>query len=49
MITDSGKVLDPTTPNQHHRVLLEIMADSGNISGYFSTVRKAYTSNLSQS
>jgi hypothetical protein len=31
VITDTRKILDATAPDQHHRVLLEIVPDPGDI------------------
>jgi hypothetical protein len=38
MVTNPWEVLDPTTPDQHHRVLLKVVAHSWNIGGYFNTI-----------
>jgi hypothetical protein len=31
MIANTGKILDPTAPDQDHRMLLQIMTDPGDI------------------
>jgi hypothetical protein len=46
VVTDTGEVLDPSAPDQNHRVFLEVMADAGDISGYFGAVGKTHTGYL---
>ena len=48
MISDTGKIFNTPSPNQHNRMLLEIMANSRNISRYLEPVRHPDTSDLSQ-
>jgi hypothetical protein len=48
MITDPGKILDPASPDQNHRMFLEVVADAGDIGGYFRSVGKAHPGNLPQ-
>jgi hypothetical protein len=48
MITDPGKILDAAAPDEYHRMFLEVVAYTGNISGYFGTMGKPDTSHLAQ-
>src|SRR5690606_15996570 len=41
VITHTRQVLHPSTPHEHHRVLLEVVADPGNISRYLDPVGQA--------
>jgi hypothetical protein len=48
MIPDPGKILNPAAPDQNHRMFLEIVADAGDIGGYFRSVRKPDTGHFTQ-
>jgi len=48
MIADTGKVLDTTAANQNDGVLLQVVADTGDISGNFVAIGKTNTSDLTQ-
>ena len=48
VITDTGKVLNTTATDQNNRVLLQVVANTGNVSGNFHTVGQAHTSDLTQ-
>jgi hypothetical protein len=48
MIADPGKVLNPTAPDQNHRVLLEIVTDTGDIRSYFRSMGKTHPGDLPQ-
>jgi hypothetical protein len=38
MVTHPGQILNPATPDQHHRVFLEVVANSWNIGGHFDAI-----------
>jgi hypothetical protein len=38
MISNAGKILHTTSSKQNNRVLLKVVAFSGDITGYFKTV-----------
>ena len=48
VVTHTGKVLYTTATDHNHRVLLQVVADTGDISGDFHTVGQANTSDLTQ-
>ncbi len=48
VVTDSGKILDATSANEHDRVLLEVMADPGNVRRYFDPIGQAHSRHFSQ-
>jgi hypothetical protein len=48
VIANTRKILNTTTANEHDRVLLEVMSDTGNVCGYFNTIAKANTGNLAE-
>jgi hypothetical protein len=48
MVTNTGKVLDPTATQQHYGVLLEVMPDTGDVSSHFNTIGKAHTCDLTK-
>jgi hypothetical protein len=49
VVTNTGKVLNTAATNHDDGVLLEVMTDTGDISGDFIAVGKTNTSNLTQS
>ena len=48
VVTDAGQVLDTTAADQNHGVLLQVVADAGDVSGNFHTVGQANTGDLTQ-
>jgi hypothetical protein len=38
MVTHPRQIFDPTTPNQHHRVLLEVVSYTWDIGGHFYSI-----------
>jgi len=48
VVTYTGKVLYTAAANQNNRVLLQIVADTGDVSGYLVAVGQAYTSDLTK-
>ena len=48
MVTDTGKVLNTAAADQNDRVLLQVVADTGDISGDFHTIGQADTGDLTQ-
>ena len=48
MVTDTGKVLNTTATDQNHGVLLQVMANTRNISGNFHTIGQTHTGDLTQ-
>ena len=49
VVTDTGQVLNTTATDQHDGVLLQVMADTGNVRGDLDTIREADTGDLTQS
>jgi hypothetical protein len=49
MITNARKVLNASSANQNHGVLLQVMPNAGNVSGYFYPIGEADAGNLAQS
>jgi hypothetical protein len=47
MVTNTRQIFNPAASDQHYGVLLEIMADSGNIGGNLNAVSQADAGNLS--
>ena len=39
MVTNARKVLDPSTSDEHDRVFLKIMSNTGDVTGHFNSVR----------
>ena len=48
VVTNTGKVLNTAAANQDDRVLLQVMAFTGDISGNFHTVGQTHTGDLTQ-
>ena len=48
VVANTGKVLNTAAADQNNRVLLQVVADTGDVSGNFHTVGQAYTSDLTQ-
>ena len=48
VITDARKVLNTTAANQNNRVLLQVVANTRDVSGNFHTVGQANTGDLTQ-
>src|SRR5216684_9066439 len=48
VIAHAGQILDPTAADQHHRVLLQIVALAGDIAGYLEAVGEADARDLAQ-
>ena len=49
VVTNTGKVLYTTATDQNHGVLLQVVANTGDISGNFHTVGQTHTGDLTQS
>jgi hypothetical protein len=49
VITDAREILDPSTSNEHNRVLLKVMADTGDVGGDLHAVGQSYAGDLSES
>jgi hypothetical protein len=49
VVTHTGEVLNTTATDQHDGVLLQVMADTGNVRGDLDTIREADTGDLTQS
>ena len=43
VVTHTGEVLNTTATDQHDGVLLQVMADTGNVRGDLNTIREANT------
>jgi hypothetical protein len=48
LVSDSGKVPDPTASNQYHRVLLKVVPFAGDVCRYLHLVRQPYPGYLSK-
>src|SRR5450756_2866556 len=48
MIAHARQILDPAATNQHHRVLLEVMTDTTNVSRDLHAVCQTNSGNLAQ-
>src|SRR5690606_30354253 len=46
LVTHTGEVLDTTAADEHQRVLLQVVALTGNVSGDLGAVAKLHTSDL---
>ena len=40
VVTDTGQILDTTAADQNNAVLLQVMADTGNVRGDLDTIRE---------
>src|SRR6476620_8814726 len=49
LVTDTRKVLNTTTANEHNGVLLQVVAYTGDVSGNFNATVEAHTCDLTQS
>ena len=49
VVTDTGKVLNTAAADQHHRVLLQVVTNTGDISGNLVAVGETHTGDLTQS
>src|SRR5215472_2984081 len=48
VIAHARQVLDATTADQHHRVLLEVVALAADVAGHFVAIGEAYAADLAQ-
>ena len=48
VVTDTGKVLNTAAADQNHGVLLQVVTNTGDISGNFHTVGQTHTGDLTQ-
>ena len=48
VVTDTRQVLDTAAADQHDGVLLQVVADTGNVGGHLVTVGKTHTGDLTQ-
>src|SRR5207302_11415638 len=48
VIAHAGQVLDPAAADQHHRVLLQVVALAGDIAGHLEAVGEAHARHLAQ-
>src|SRR2546428_1335179 len=49
VVTNARKILDTTTAYEHHRVLLQVVADARDVGGDLDLVGQTNTSNLTES
>src|SRR5476651_56457 len=49
VVADTRKILHAAAANEHNRVLLQVVADAGNVGRYLDPVRQAHTRNLTKS
>src|SRR3954453_871060 len=49
LVADTGKVLHPAAADEHDRVLLEVVADTGDVSGDLDAARQAHAGDLAES
>ena len=48
MVSYTREVLNSAASDEYHAVLLEVMTDTRDVSGYFDTISQTYSGNLSQ-
>src|SRR5919204_4643134 len=48
LVTDAGQVLHPAAPHQHDRVLLQVVADAGDVGGDLDAAVEAHPADLAQ-
>src|SRR4051794_22386638 len=48
LVTNAGEVLHTTTTDQHDRVLLEVVADPGDVGGHLHAAREPHARDLAQ-
>src|ERR1700691_6816274 len=48
VIAHAGQILDATAADQHHRMLLQVMAFAGDVAGDFKGVGKAHARDFAQ-
>src|SRR5262249_302986 len=48
VVADTGEILDTASANQHDRVLLQIVPDTGDVRGHFDPVGQANARDLTQ-
>src|ERR1700722_12608757 len=48
VITHSGKILNAAPADEHNRVLLQVVADAGNVSGHFNPVGEPHAGYFTQ-
>jgi hypothetical protein len=46
VIPNSWEVFDPSSANEYDRMLLKVVADSGNIGGHFNSIGQSHAGNL---
>ena len=49
VVTGTGQVLYSSASNENHAMLLKVVTFTGNVAGYFNTVRKTNSGDLTQS
>src|SRR5690606_20387899 len=49
LVTDAGEVLHPATAHQHHRVLLQVVADARDVGGHLDVAAELDPGHLTQS
>src|SRR3712207_3776004 len=48
LVADAGQVLHPAAPHEHHRVLLQVVADARDVRGHLDATGEADASDLAQ-
>lgn len=48
MVANAGEIFDPTASDQHNGMLLQVMANTGNIGRHFDSVGEPNARDLSQ-
>src|SRR5207253_2733429 len=48
VVTDAGQILDAAAADQHDRVLLQVVADAGDVGGHLEAVGQPYPGHLPQ-
>jgi hypothetical protein len=46
VVSDTRQILDTTTPNQDHRVLLKVVPNAGDVGGHLKARGEAHSSHL---
>jgi hypothetical protein len=46
VIPNAWEVFDPSSANEHYRVLLKVVTNSGNVGGHFNSIGQSHSGNL---
>ena len=49
VVAHAGQILDAAAADEHHRVLLQVVAFATDVAGHFVAIRQAYAADLTKS